>query len=193
MAKTHMHSCARKADPRGDCDCPTSLTWRWFLVHTNPAAEARAASALLYQGFDAYYPKETVWRKSGRVRSELSRPFIRGYIFARMSPEDLWKLRDIDGAACATSANERLYEAFVGFIGEMRDEESNGKFDLTLAEKRRRRVVEGDRVRVTTGMFKDQIGLLSRMAGEGRGRVLLSLFGAEGPVNIPLDQLEKAA
>jgi transcription antitermination factor NusG len=187
--KAHASNCARKADAPGDCDCPTSADWSWFLVHTGPSAEARAAGALRVQGFDAYYPQETVWRKVSNRRVEHARPFIRGYVFARMDAEDLWRLHDIEGATRSIPVTPATYREFAAFIAELRAEEAGGKFDHTLAEKRRRKVVEGDRVRVTGGMFKDQIGLLSRMAGEGRGRVLLSLFGRQGPVNIPLDQL----
>ena len=70
----------------------------WFVVQTQPRAEAKAKRHLINQGFTTYLP---VYRRRVRHarRSEIAlRPLFPGYLFVRLDPEQQ-RWRSINGTA----------------------------------------------------------------------------------------------
>ena len=68
----------------------------WFVVQTQPRAEAKAKRHLINQGFTTYLP---VYRRRVRHarRSEIAlRPLFPGYLFVRLDPEQQ-RWRSING------------------------------------------------------------------------------------------------
>jgi transcription antitermination factor NusG len=53
---------------------------------------------------------------------------------------------------------------------------------------------EGDAIQVTSGPFKDLMGIFQKkMSGQGRVRILLSLIGVDVPVQISKWQIKRVA
>lgn len=166
----------------------------WRLLQTKPSAEMRVVEGLSQYGLVGYVPKETVWRRARNdgVKTEHSRPLIRGYVFVALPAEALHVLHDLDGAGRLVSFNGKLATVPFTFIKEMRERETSGEFDLTLSEKARkaRGIRQGDRVRVSRGQFAGFIGAVQRLSGSRRVVVMLALFGSVGPAEMELESIE---
>jgi transcription antitermination factor NusG len=61
---------------------------KWFVVMTEPRAEAAAARDLRRRGYKTLFLHTSEWVKSSRARSKLvKRPVLPGYIFVGLTPD----------------------------------------------------------------------------------------------------------
>lgn len=162
----------------------------WHVIRVRPASEAKAAESLKRHKLEAYYPVEKLWRKTIRGRVEHLRPAVYGYIFARLDDDDMYKLHDMEGVAYAvtTFGHYRKLEVFIRWLKLV---ERLGMFDKTLAA-RRRKMAEGEPVRIIDGPFTDFQATFLRMEERGRARVMLHLFGRPTETTLTLEQLAAA-
>jgi transcription antitermination factor NusG len=73
-------------------------------------------------------------------------------------------------------------------IAEIRSRERNGFVELPKP----RGLMPGTKVRVTSGLLCDQIGLLGALRGHERVVVLLQMLGGERPVELGRNAIEAA-
>jgi transcription antitermination factor NusG len=154
----------------------------WACAHIEPRHERLALHCLQeIAGFEVYSPRVQVRSKGYR---ESLRPLFPGYCFvlillqwhaARWSPGVTRIV--LDGAVPA-----RVPDAV---IAELRCRERNGI--VVLPERNLRR---GAAVRITRGVFRDQLGLYAGMKPRERVEVLLALFGGHQPVTLPRGDIE---
>lgn len=152
---------------------------RWYAVNTLPTAELRACANLARQGWQPSCPRiARAIRSERRVKTEL-RPLFPGYVFVALDPmRDAW--RSVDGTfgvrhiIRSGEMPSPLPEGVVKTLQEMSG--VLGRVDFSC------RLAVGQRVRLLSGPFAEMIGALEHMDGNGRVRVLLTLFGRETQV-----------
>lgn len=154
-------------------------THRWYAANTIPASELKACAHLERQGFVPFCPHvEKTIRSGRRVKMEL-RPLFPGYLFVALDlRRDAW--RSVNGTfgirhlVQLGDVPSPLPHGVVEALQEM--SQSLGRVDFS------NRLAVGDKVRFLAGPFADMIGALEHLDGNGRVRVLLSLFGRETTV-----------
>lgn len=162
----------------------------WFAVNTNPSAEARACLNLERQGWRTFCPKVSRTIRSGRRVKTEPRPLFPGYVFVALDlRKDAW--RSVNGTfgvrtivECGgrpSAVPEPLLNALMDMIG------AGDCIDFTSL------CAVGDQVRFLAGPFAHLIGSLEHLDGNGRVRVLVSLFGRETEVHARASDLIPAA
>ena len=77
----------------------------WYVIHTNPRCESRAAAGLRARGFEVYAPQEVVWKSirkrkgKGAKRARVHRPAYPRYLFVGMKAMDWELIHRCDGVA----------------------------------------------------------------------------------------------
>jgi transcription elongation factor/antiterminator RfaH len=162
---------------------------RWYAVNTRPNAEKIAVANLERQGFRSFLPSciKTV-RHARKFRTTLA-PLFPGYLFVSLDiTRDRW--RSVNGthgvvALVMTGGEPRaIPTGIVETLQDMAGEGSVIRFGQELKP--------GQRVKLLAGPFAEQIGVLERLDGQGRVRVLLEMMGSTVPVASTADQLLRA-
>jgi transcription elongation factor/antiterminator RfaH len=155
---------------------------RWYVARTLPQRELQAASQLKNQNFRAFVPRYWKNRRHARKLETISAPLFPRYLFVVVDRSvDRW--RSING----TLGVERLLMqggeplpvpcGVVEGLIAVADCLGNVQFDAHLKE--------GQRVKVTAGVFAEFVGELERLDDNGRVRVLLEIMGGKVRVVIP--------
>jgi transcription antitermination factor NusG len=161
---------------------------RWFVVQTLHHREKLARLHLTAQCFRSFLPSFRKTVRHARQWREVVAPVFPGYIFVALDPErDRW--RSINGTfsvarlVCAhgrpTPVPAGVVEALLATV----DETGLVRFDGGLRP--------GQPVRVLAGPFAQIHGVLERLDGKGRVRVLLKIMGCQAPITI--DQVDLTA
>ena len=163
----------------------------WFVVQTQPRAEAKAKRHLVNQGFVTYMP---VYQRRVRHarRSELVlRPLFPGYLFVQIDPE-MHRWRSINGTVgvrqILTDGNmprhvpDRIIEEIVA------REDETGSVKLIPPA-----FCPGQPVRLMDGAFAEVSGLFEEMRDENRAVLLISLLGRKVRVSVPAAEITAAA
>ncbi len=162
---------------------------RWYVARTLPQREFQAAIQLKNQDFRAFVPRYWKNRRHARKVETISAPLFPRYLFVILNRSvDRW--RSING----TLGIERLLmqageplpvpRGIVESLVAAADGAGNVHFDADLKE--------GQRVKVTAGVFAEFVGQLERLGDNGRVRVLLEIMGGKVRVAIPQSLLAPA-
>jgi transcription elongation factor/antiterminator RfaH len=168
---------------------PLSDDERWFVTRTLPQRELQAATQLRNQGFRAFMPRHWRNRRHARKVETISAPLFPRYLFVVLNRSiDRW--RSING----TLGVERLLmqggeplpvpTGVVESLIAAADGSGNVHFNADLKE--------GQRVKITAGVFAEFVGQLERLDDNGRVRVLLEILGGKVRVTIPQTLLTPA-
>lgn len=163
----------------------------WFVVQTQPRAEAKAKRHLVNQGFETYMPVyERRVRHARRIEVVL-RPLFPGYLFVQLDPE-MQRWRSINGTVgvhqILTDGNaprpvpDRIIEEIVA-----RQDESGA---IKLAPPS---FNPGQAVRLVDGAFAEVSALFEEMRDESRAVLLISLLGRKVRVNVSAAEVAAAA
>jgi transcription antitermination factor NusG len=154
---------------------------RWHVAQTLHHREGLAHLHLQAQGFRSFVPRFRKTIRHARRLREVVAPIFPGYIFVILDTErDRW--RSINGtlgvARLLTALKQPLpvpagvVEALVSAI------DSSGLIVLG------RDLSPGQSVRIVAGPFAGALGVLERLDGKGRVRVLLNIMGGQAPLGI---------
>ena len=168
----------------------------WYVVETLLHGSFLAEGELRQRGMDAYCPRETVWRTSGRRKAHHSRPLLGRYLFLGMDTErqsfHTVRLTPGVGRVIGTDAPRCIpYRAVRAF----RDAETLGNFDRTADPGLVWR--KGCEGRIVSGAFAGR--LVEGLSAPVNHRVSILLKGVESgwfgaaPASIDLDRLEKVS
>jgi transcriptional antiterminator RfaH len=159
---------------------------RWYVIHSHPHAEQRAAQHLRNQGFTVYLPCYRKRRRHAR-RTELMRaPLFPRYLFVRMDVEECqWRsisgtigvhylLRDGDFPLSVPDA-----------VIDSIHKRENGD-GLVVVEPQNIRI--GQSLRIIEGPFADHSGLFETMI-DNRVALLLSLLGRQIRIKVSLESV----
>jgi transcriptional antiterminator RfaH len=147
----------------------------WYVAFTQPNGETRAAMHLRNQGFPTYLPRFRR-RRSGRQPEKVIAPLFPRYIFLGIDL-DRQRWRSVNGTIGVTHLvchGERPTAIDEGIIAAIANREDiDGLVRLARASS----FQPGQAVRVTDGVFMDQIGLYECLCDQDRVRILLNLLG----------------
>lgn len=150
------------------------MTWR--VIQTKPAAEKRVEAGLRDEGLTAYLPLEVVWRNLRGRRIAWPRPLLRGYVFAHLADDELYRIHAVDGVVRCIGADGRAATIPAKFVDAIRNAEAAGEFDETR-EPERKTFRKGQRIRVARGEFVGLVGAIAKVKGSRRVAILLDTIG----------------
>jgi transcription antitermination factor NusG len=167
------------AAPRIDAGFQLGYGERWFLAQTLHHREKLAQLHLNAQGFESFLPQFHKTIRHARKLREVIAPVFPGYVFVVLNPErHRWRsINGTYGIARLVSALNRptpvptgIVEGFLSSLDAVGLVRLDGGLEV------------GQRVRVTAGPFTEMFGVLDRLDGKGRVRVLLDIMGGQAPV-----------
>jgi transcriptional antiterminator RfaH len=155
---------------------------RWYLIQTKPSAEAVAKLNLERQGYEVYFPRLLQpMRRRARWVDAIVALFPR-YLFLRLSEgfQSLGPVRSTLGVSNAVRFGSAYAIVPDGVISELvsREDPHSCLHHLNVASP----FIAGSRVRIAAGPFHGLDGIFSRIAGQERVIVLLSLLGQDTAV-----------
>jgi transcription elongation factor/antiterminator RfaH len=162
----------------------------WFVIHTKPGGEDRVKTNLLNQEIETLLPLLKIHQFSAGKMVEKIKPLFPNYLFARLNlGQHYYKVKWTRGVNKILGSrngpipiSERVIQTIQGRMG--------AESCVTLEDDLR----DGDIVQVTSGPFKDLMGVFKKsMSGRGRVKILLSLIGVDVPVQISRHQIKKVA
>lgn len=153
----------------------------WAVVKTRPNCEKIATANLLNQGFQYYLPmivdRKVRFKRSVTVES----PLFPNYLFVHV--QNMW--RPILGTRGVSSIVGKVPDAI---INDLRSREVNGFVQLPKPRK----FDVGDTVKILSGPFAMQKGLVERMNSKERQKVLLALLSNQIRILVEESDLEAA-
>ena len=161
---------------------------QWYVAQTLYHREKIAQLHLRAQGFRPFFPHFRKTVRHARKLREVVAPVFPGYIFVIFDTKrDRWhSINGTMGVSRLLTALKRpvpvpadVVEALIGAI--------DGSGCVVLGADLR----VGQAVRVVAGPFVGGLGVLERLDGKGRVRVLLSIMGGQAPLMI--DRADLAA
>jgi len=166
-----------------------TLEPRWYLIHTHPHAERKAAAHLQRQGFQTYQPRYLKRRRHARRIETVSAPLFPCYLFVAVDMlKQRWlAIRSTIGVSSLVGNGDTPGQVPAAIIDDLRRREVDG---LVMLE-RRARFARGDRIRIVDGAFAGCLGLFDDMPDRERVAVLLELLGRK--VRVVIDDLSVAA
>ena len=173
------------SDHLGELDRALPGGSRWFAVHSLPHREAGAQRQLENQGFRTFLPRCLKARRHARKLETVLAPIFPRYLFVVLDLDrDRW--RSVNGtfgvARLVMMAGDRPQPAPRGVV-EALIALTDGRGVLRFDGGGRLAV--GQKVRILAGAFAEQIGLLQRLDGNGRVRLLLDIMGGRIGVTLP--------
>ncbi len=166
------------------------MSLSWYVVQTKPGDEHRVETHLLNQEMETFLPLLETHQYHGGKLVQRIKPLFPNYLFARLDLEvHYYKVKWTRGVSRILGTGNGpipLSEKVITTIKEKMGEGNLVKLEEELKE--------GDAVRVTSGPFKDLMGVFQKkMSDKGRVRVLLSLIGVDVPIQISQWLIKKAA
>jgi len=164
---------------------------RWYVVHTQPAAEAKAAEHLARQGYPTYLPRHRRWVRHARRRELALRALFPRYLFVGIDRALMsWRpIRSTVGVAGIVCSGAEPLAVPPHVVETLRAHESAGDFDdLTPA----RRLAPGDKVRLDDGPFADFVGRLVSIGPDWRAVVFFEFLGRVVRAEVAGSALEAA-
>jgi len=165
---------------RTDHDVMGTPGRRWFVVHTQNHREACARSHLSAQGFCVFLPRFTKNVRHARQSKTVNAPLFPRYLFVALDlRRDRW--RSINGTHGVTSIltqDDRPCAVPVGVV-ESLSARCDADQIVRCPELR-----PGQDVRVIAGPFAEQLGVIERLGGSERVRVLLEIMNCSLAVDL---------
>jgi transcriptional antiterminator RfaH len=161
-----------------ECTLGLKGSERWFVAQTLHHREKLAALHLSAQGFRNFLPRFRKTVRHARQLREVIAPIFPGYIFLIIDTDrDRWRsINGTFGVARLVSAHGRPIPLPSGIVEAM-----IAAMDQSGIVRLGGQLTPGQAVRVVAGPFAGGLGVLERLDGKGRVRVLLQIMGGEAP------------
>jgi transcriptional antiterminator RfaH len=167
---------------------------RWYVVQTQPLAEAKAVWHLQNQGFRCFLPRIDAVRRHARRVMQVLAPLFPRYLFVQIDLDvERWRAINgtrgvahllTDGAACPLAVPSGVVEALLQKC------DARGVVSLTAMGV----FSKGAQVKIRSGAFAGQTAEVNGVFAGARDRVqvLLTLLGAEAELQLPCYAIEAA-
>lgn len=164
---------------------------RWFVAHTQPNAEGKAAANLAHQGFGIYVPRYLKRRRHARRIDVVAAPLFPRYVFVAVDlAAQRWRsIHSTLGVArlvCNGDDPAAVPDAVVAALKGREDARGFITLDARPAFR------PGEKVRVLDGAFSSCLGLFEGMADRERIAILLDLLGRKVRVVLDADLVAAA-
>ena len=163
----------------------------WCVIQTQPNKEYVAKTNLLQQGFEVYLPQIKKIRKHARKVDEVLAPLFPRYVFVGLDlARDAWRsLNGTRGVSHVLTGESNKPSVVPSAIVEsLQQQEEAGVLPVEGALA----LVAGDAVRVLSGAFDGQTGIVQNWTDQQRVQILLTFLGRETQVSLPLSVVERA-
>ncbi|CDP52343.1 hypothetical protein [Devosia sp. DBB001] len=174
----------------------------WYALTTHPQKEYTLAHILRSLGVETFVPTQTRWRatnrhtKARRHKEEMAFAVVPRYVFAGFPGTPPWfHLSQIPLVTGVVGDKEQALRLnrfrFIEFAAAY----ANGALRAPVEQRHMRSREEfgvGDQVTIVSGAFRDHVVPVTQIDGD-MGTVLLSLFGTEREIDLPLEYLSNAA
>ena len=163
---------------------------RWYVVNSQPGAEAKASRHLERQGYRVYLPRWRKRRSHARRVEWIAAPLFPRYLFVGFDIE-ITRWRAIHSTVgvghlvCNGGLPTPMPEGIVEAIRSR--EAENGLIEVKPSFRKGQPVIVGE------GPFLDQIGLFESMNDAERITILLNLLGRDIRVKIPIHAVRAVA
>src|SRR5271168_3719729 len=164
---------------------------RWYVVQTQPHAEAKATGHLRRQGFETYLPRYLKRRRHARKVETVAAPLFPRYVFVAVDlAAQRWRsIYSTVGVARLVCNGDDPAAVPDAVVAALRGREDAGGF-IKLDSRPGFR--PGEKVRVLDGAFSSCLGLFDGMAERERIAILLDLLGRKVRVVLDADLVAAA-
>jgi len=164
---------------------------RWYVVQTQPHAEAKAAAHLARQGFATYLPHYLKRRRHARRTETVAAPLFPRYMFVAVDLAiQRWRAIQstlgVSRLVCHGDSPAAIAASVIDALKAREDERGFVKLE------RRPQFAPGDRIRILDGVFSACLGMFEGMADRERVAILLDLLGRKVRVTLDADAVTMA-
>ena len=162
----------------------------WYVVQTKPGNEDRVQNNLQRQEIENFLPRLGTYEHRQGAMVHRIKPLFPNYLFAKFHLGlHYYKVKWTRGVN-RILGNGSEPTPISGQVISMIKEKAGENNLIRLEDEWK----EGDLIQVTSGPFKDLMGIFQKkMSSQGRVRVLLSLIGVDVPVQISKWQIKRVA
>ena len=163
---------------------------QWYVAHTHPHGEVKAAAHLSRQGFSVYLPRYLKRRRHARRIEIVQAPLFPRYLFVNIDmATQRWRaIQSTVGVSNLVCHGDEPASVPARIVDELRGREDERGF---VALDLRPAFTPGDKIRVVDGVFSTCLGLYEGMADRDRVTILLDLLGRK--VRVVIDGESVAA
>lgn len=162
----------------------------WYVVHTQPACEARAGMHLAAQGYTIFCPSSRKTVRHARKSTNKLAPLFPGYLFVSLDlSRDRWRSINGTRGVIRLLTQGEVPQAVPSGIVETLQARTDSQGALALPPT----LNVGQRVCIMEGPLANLVGTLQRLNGADRVQVLLDLLGRSVPASIQVRALDPAA
>ena len=164
---------------------------RWYVVHTHPNAERKAATHMTRQGFLTYLPRYRKKRRHARRVEVVHAALFPRYLFVTIDMgTQRWRSINstigVRGLVCNGEEPAPVAGSVIDALRSREDEQGL----IRLAA--RPQFKAGEKVRLIGAAFVDCLGLFEEMKDNERVSILLDLLGRKVRVFLDLDSVKAA-
>jgi len=162
----------------------------WYVVQTKPGNEDRVQNNLQRQEIENFLPRLGTYEHRQGTMVHKIKPLFPNYLFAKLHLGlHYYKVKWTRGVNRILGNGGGPTPISGQVISTIK--EKTGENNLIRLEDEWK---EGDAIQVTSGPFKDLMGIFQKkMSSQGRVRILLSLIGVNVPVQISKWQIKSVA
>ena len=161
---------------------------RWYVVQSQPNAEAKAALHLSRQGFVTYLPRYLKRRRHARRVESVPASLFPRYLFVGIDLDvERWRsIFSTVGVSRLVCQGELPMPISTSVIDALKAREDDSGF-ISLDQRAQFR--PGDKIRVLDGAFADCLGLYEGMKDSDRVAILLDLLGRKVRVTVDAESV----
>jgi transcription antitermination factor NusG len=157
----------------------------WFAVYTRPRWEKKVAKLLDEKGIENYCPLNRVVKQWSDRKKVVLEPIFKSYVFIRVSEEDKWELKKINGIL--------NFVYWLGKPAHIRDEEIDiikkflNEFSGIEVEQE---LQVNSKVRIKQGALMNYQGILLEVSGN-RAKIKIESMGLQLSAHFDKKNIER--
>jgi transcription antitermination factor NusG len=157
----------------------------WFAVYTRPRWEKKVAKLLDEKGIENYCPLNKVVKQWSDRKKVVLEPIFKSYVFIRVSEEDKWELKKINGIL--------NFVYWLGKPAHIRDEEIDiikkflNEFSGIEVEQE---LQVNSKVRIKQGALMNYQGILLEISGN-RAKIKIESMGLQLSAHFDKKNIER--
>ncbi|MDH2434243.1 transcription/translation regulatory transformer protein RfaH [Pokkaliibacter sp. MBI-7] len=159
---------------------------RWYLIQCKPRESFRAELHLRNQGYECFHPTIKVEKARKNGPQWVTEPLFPHYLFISLNGiEDNWyPIRSTRGVSKMVTFNGTPLPVPDQIVSDLRSCMASGQKLSTPIS-----FVEGERIRIVDGCFKELEALFTARSGEERVIVLLNILNRPQHICLPIQAI----